>query len=192
MLILIAGLVLFLGLHSARIFFEGPRQSFIANRGEGTWKGFYSLISAVGLGLIIWGYGLARQQPTVLWTPPIATKHIAALLTLPAFILMASVYLKRSFFRTRFHHPMLLSVKLWALSHLLANGNLADSLLFGSFLVWAVLCFISSKKRDRRLGVRYPSAETPATLIAIVIGLGAWAAMALYLHPLLIGVKVFG
>jgi uncharacterized membrane protein len=192
MLILIAGLVIFLGLHSARIFFEQPRQKFIANRGENAWKGLYSVASAVGLGLIVWGYSLTRQQPVVLWSPPVATKHIAALLTLPAFILVISAYVKNSFFRSRFHHPMLLGVKLWALSHLLANGNLADALLFGGFLVWAVLCFVNSKRRDRQTGARYPASEIPATVMAIVIGIGAWAAMAFYLHRVFIGVKVFG
>lgn len=87
---------------------------------------------------------------------------------------------------------MLLGVKLWALSHLLANGNLADVLLFGGFLLWAVLCFISSKKRDRRLGVQYPAAETPATIKAVVAGIVGWAVFAFWIHTWLIGVRPFG
>jgi uncharacterized membrane protein len=192
MLILIIGLIMFLGLHSARIFFEQPRQKFIARYGENAWKMLYSIESVVGLGLIIWGYSLARQQPVILWNPPVATKHLAALLTLAAFILVLSSYVKTSFFRSKFHHPMLLGVKLWALSHLLANGSLADALLFGGFLIWAVFCFINSKKRDRQNGIQYPASEIPATFTAIVLGTGAWAAMAFYLHPVLIGVRVFG
>jgi uncharacterized membrane protein len=192
MTILVIGLLLFLGTHSARIFAEPARQTFIAKRGEKAWKGIYTLASLLGFGLIIWGYSLARQQPTVLWNPPVAMRHIAALLTFFAFVLVASANGKNNWMRVKLHHPMLLGVKLWALSHLLANGNLADILLFGGFLVWAVLCFISSKKRDRLLKVVYPASETSATVKAVVAGIVGWGVFAFWLHGWLIGVKPFG
>jgi uncharacterized membrane protein len=192
MTILFIGLLIFLGIHSSRIFAETARQKFIAQRGENAWKGVYTVVSVIGLGLIIWGYSLARQQPIVLWNPPVATRHIAALLTLLAFILVASTYFKQSWMRVRFQHPMVLGVKVWALSHLLSNGTLADVLLFGGFLAWAVLCFIASKKRDRLLKTQYPTAQAKATILAIVAGVIAWLVMALWLHGLLIGVKPFG
>jgi uncharacterized membrane protein len=192
MTILFIGLLIFLGIHSSRIFAETARQKFIAQRGENAWKGIYTVVSFIGLGLIVWGYGLARQQPIVLWNPPVGTRHIAALLTLIAFILVASTYFKQSWMRVRFQHPMVLGVKVWALSHLLSNGTLADVLLFGGFLVWAVLCFIASKKRDRLLKTQYPAAQAKATILAVVAGVIGWLVMAMWLHGLLIGVKPFG
>jgi uncharacterized membrane protein len=192
MTILLIGLIVFLGTHSARIFAEPARQKLIAKHGEKAWKGMYTLASLMGFGLVIWGYSLARQQPTVLWNPPVATRHIAALLMLIAFILVASANGKNNWMRVKLHHPMLLGVKVWALSHLLANGNLADVLLFGGFLAWAVLCFISSKKRDRLLKVVYPAAQTAATVKAVVAGIVGWGIFAFWLHGWLIGVKPFG
>jgi uncharacterized membrane protein len=192
MTILMIGLLIFLGIHSSRIFAENERQKFIAQRGENAWKAIYTMVSFIGFGLIIWGYSLARQQPIVLWNPPVATRHIAALLTLIAFILIASTYFKQSWMRVRFQHPMVLGVKVWALSHLLSNGTLADVLLFGGFLAWAVLCFIASKKRDRLLKTQYPAAQAKATILAIVAGVLGWLVMAMWLHGLLIGVRPFG
>jgi uncharacterized membrane protein len=192
MLILITGLILFLGIHSTRIFAEPSRQKFIARRGEKPWKGIYTLVSLLGLAFIIWGYSLARQQPIVLWTPPKASRHIAALLMLLSFILLASANGKNNFFRCTFYHPMLLGVKLWAISHLIANGNLADVLLFGGFLGWAVLCFSSCRKRDRALNIQFPAWEVRPTVIAIVAGVIGWAAFAFWLHAFLIGVRPLG
>jgi uncharacterized membrane protein len=191
LVVLIIGLLLFLGIHSARVFAEPARQKFIAQRGLNTWKGIYTVVSLVGLGLIVWGYSLARQQPIVLWNPPVATRHIAALLTLVAFILIASANKKNNWMRVKLHHPMLLGVKVWAFSHLIANGSLADVLLFGSFLAWAVLCFIACKKRDRLSGTKFPAAQTSATVKAVIAGIVGWVIFAIWLHGWLIGVKPF-
>jgi len=125
--------VLFLGVHSVRIVADGWRTQTLARMGEMPWKGLYSLVSAVGLALIVWGYGLARQQPVVLWVPPIGMRHAAALLTLIAFVLLAATYVPRNAIKARLHHPMVLAVKTWALGHLISNGNLADVALFGGF-----------------------------------------------------------
>ena len=149
MTVLIIGLILFLGVHSVRIFAEGWRTAQIAQRGEGAWKGLYSVASIVGFGLIVWGYGLARAEPTVLWAPQPWARHLAALLMLFAFILLAAAYVPNNGIKAWVHHPMVLGVKVWALAHLLANHTLADLLLFGSFLVWAVLDFRAARQRDR-------------------------------------------
>ena len=155
MTLLILGLILFLGVHSVRIFAEGWRTAQIAQRGEGAWKGLYSLASIVGFGLIIWGYGLARAQPVLLWAPQLWARHLASLLMLLAFILLAAAYVPRNGIKAWVHHPMVLGVKVWALAHLLANHTLADLLLFGSFLVWAVLDFRAARSRDRAGHVSY-------------------------------------
>lgn len=189
---LILGLVLFLGVHSVRIVADDWRTQTLARLGEGPWKGLYSLVSALGLGLIIWGYGLARQQPVVLWVPPIGMRHAASLLTLVAFILLAAAYVPRNGIKARLHHPMVLSVKVWALAHLLSNGNLADVLLFGGFLVWAVLSFRAARQRDRAQNAVYAPGTAVGTAITVVVGAAAWAGFAFWGHAWLIGVAPMG
>jgi uncharacterized membrane protein len=157
MTLLLLGLVLFLGIHSVSIFAPGWRDAQVSARGEAAWKGIYTVVSAIGLGLLIYGYGLARQAPVVLYTPPAALRHLALLLLVPVFPLLFAAYLPGRIKKAA-KHPMLLAVKLWALAHLLANGTLADVLLFGGFLAWAVADRISLKPcvlfRVRRPGRR--------------------------------------
>jgi uncharacterized membrane protein len=119
-------------------------------------------------------------------------RHASSLFTLTAFILLAAAYVPGNGIKARFHHPMVLSVKAWAIGHLLANGNLAHVVLFGSFLAWGVLDFISSRRRDRALGTTYPTGTLSATAITVVVGAVAWAAFAFKLHGILIGIKPFG
>jgi uncharacterized membrane protein len=192
MSLLILGLLLFLGVHSLRIFAGDWRAAQIARLGELRWKGVYSLLSAIGLGLIIWGYGIARADPVPLWATPPWTRHIAALLTLPAFILLVAAYLPGSHIKAAIGHPMVAGVKIWALAHLLANGNLSDAMLFGAFLVWAIADFVSARRRDRIAGRGYPPLGWSRDAMVVAIGLVAWAGFALYGHVWLIGVKPFG
>lgn len=192
MLALILGLVLFLGIHSVRLFAADWRVAQIDRRGLLAWKGLYTVVAVVGLLLIIWGYGQARLSPTWLWVSPMWTRHLAALLTIPAFILLAATYVPGTRIKARVGHPMLLGVKFWAIAHLIANGTLADLLLFGGFLAWAVALYVVSRRRDRLAGVRYPAAGFSRDGIAIVIGLVAWVVFAMWLHGALIGVRPFG
>ena len=192
MLALILGLVLFLGIHSVRLFAADWRATQIDRRGLLAWKGLYPVVAVAGLLLIIWGYGQARLSPTWLWVSPMWTRHLAALLTIPAFILLAATYVPGTRIKARVGHPMLLGVKFWAIAHLIANGTLADLLLFGGFLAWAVALYVVSRRRDRLAGVRYPAVGFSRDLIAIVIGLVAWVVFAMWLHGALIGVRPFG
>lgn len=189
---LILGLVLFLGVHSLRIFANDWRDAQVARMGELRWKGVYSLFSVIGLGLVIWGYGLARVDPVVLWLPPAWTRHLAALLTVPAFILLVAAYLPGSHIKARIGHPMVAGVKIWALAHLLSNGNLADVALFGAFLVWAIANFVASRRRDRLAGRSYVAQGWSRDVAVAGVGLLAWALFALWGHAWLIGVKPFG
>lgn len=191
MMILIAGLVLFLGLHSVRIVADGWRTAMLARLGQAGWKGLYSLLSLAGFGLIVYGFGLARQAPEVLWTPPPFMRHLAGLLVLAAFILLAAAYVPRNGIKARLHHPMVLGVKTWALAHLLANGMLHDVLLFGAFLLWSVLCFRAARRRDRAAGTVYPPGRAGATIATVLAGIIGWAAFAFWLHAALIGVRPF-
>ncbi len=192
MAMLIAGLVLFLGVHSVRIFADDWRNALIAKLGAGPWKGLYSLVSLAGFVLIVMGYGAARATPVDLWMPPRWTAHPTSLLTLIAFILLAAAYVKGNHIKAAIGHPMVAGVKIWAFAHLLSNGRLADVVLFGAFLVWAVLDFRSSRQRDKRSGTRYPAGSGARTAITVVAGVVAWAVFAFVLHAMWIGVKPLG
>ncbi len=189
---LVLGLVIFLGAHSVRIVADGWRTHMLQRLGEGGWKGLYTAVSLVGFALIIWGFGQARQQPVQLWSPPLAMRHLASLLTLLSFILVTAAYVPRNGIKARLHHPMVLGVKSWALAHLMANGNLAHVVLFGSFLIWAALSFSAARRRDRAAGTQYPPGSLSATLLTLALGTGLWVVFALWLHGLLIGVRPFG
>lgn len=192
MTLLLLGLVLFLGVHSTRIVADDWRSATIARVGEKPWKGVYTLLSIAGFVLLVIGYGAARQSPVVLYTPPVWTRHLAALLTIPAFVLLVAAYVPGNAIKRAVGHPMVAGVKIWAFAHLLANGTLADVLLFGSFLVWAVLSFIAARRRDRAAGTVYPVGAGSRTLITIAVGTLAWAVFAFALHRPLIGVAPFG
>ena len=189
MLMLILGLLLFLGIHSVRIVADDWRTRFIAGRGPMAWKGVCSLVAIVGFVLICIGFGQARQHPVLLWSPPRWTHDLAALLTLLAFILVTAAYIPANAIKARVKDPMILGVKCWAAGHLLANGTLADVVLFGSFLAWAVLDFRAVRQR-RRAGAE-PAIAAPRrdhTAITIVVGALAWMVFAFHLHQPLIGV----
>ena len=187
--VLTIGLVVFLGLHSTRIFAEDWRAARIASLGEHKWKLLYSIASGIGLALIVWGYGMARTTPVLLWNPPLWTRHLASVLVLVAFVMIVAAYVPRNHFKAAFGHPMYAGVKTWAFAHLIANGMLADLLLFGSFLVWSVLGFRSARRRDRKQQVTYPAGSARGTIVTLAVGAIAWAIFAFYLHGPLIGVR---
>ena len=189
---LILGLFIFLGAHSVRMVADGWRARHIARLGEMRWKGLYSLASVAGLALIVWGYGLTRGAPLDLWLPPPWTRHVTALLTLPAFILIVAAYVPGNSFKTAIGHPMLAGVKLWALAHLISNGRLGDVLLFGAFLVWAAFAFHAARRRDRAAGVQRAPGTPARNAATIGVGVIAWAGFAAFLHAWLIGVSAFG
>jgi len=192
MILLLLGLLLFLGIHSVRIYAAPWRTAQIARVGEGKWKGVFSLVSLVGFFLIVWGFGQARLDPLVLWHPPVWTRHVAALLTFVAFVLIAAAYVPGTWIKAAIGHPMVAGVKVWAVAHLIANGVLADVVLFGGFLVWAIAAFAASRKRDREAGTVYPAGSLSRDAIASLIGGIAWIVFALWLHLRLIGVQPLG
>ena len=189
MSVLILGLVLFLGVHSTRIFADGWRTAMIRRLGASKWKGLYTLASLAGFGLLVWGFGLARQQPVALWAPPFFMRHVAWLLTLIAFILLAATYVPRNAIKARLHHPMVLAVMFWAVAHLMANGNRANAVLFGSFLLWAVLSFRAARVRDRAARTLYRAGTASGTAMTVLAGVAAWAVFAFWAHGVLIGVR---
>jgi uncharacterized membrane protein len=189
---LLLGLVLFLGVHSVRVFAERWRTRLRSQVGENAYKGLYSLLSIAGFALILWGYGQARQQPVLVWVPPVALRHLAALLTLLAVVLLAAAYVPGNLLKAKMHHPMVLGVKTWAFAHLLANGMLAQIVLFGAFLLWAVLAFRAARGRDRAEQIVYAPGRLGPTLVTVAVGIVAWAGFAFWAHGAWIGVRPFG
>lgn len=187
MLYLIVGLILFLGAHSVEIFSSTFRANAVARMGERPWKGLYTLISIAGFILIIWGYGQARQDPILLYAPPVWMRHLSALIMLPVFPLILAAYLPGRI-KAALKHPMLAAVKFWALAHLLSNGMLADVVLFGSFLAWAVADRISFKRRVMR-PIHTAPPNKMNDVIAVVAGLAIYVAFVLWLHTWMIGVS---
>lgn len=192
MIILLIGLLLFLGIHSVRIVADDWRGRVVARRGAMTWKGLYSLLAIAGFVLICIGFGHARQQPVLLWSPPRWTHDLAALLTLVAFVLITAAYVPANGIKARVGDPMILGVKCWAAGHLLANGTLADVVLFGSFLAWAVLDFRAARQRRRAdAQPQVAAAKRGRSAIVVVVGVLAWMLFAFDLHQPLIGVAPF-
>ncbi len=189
---LIAGLFVFLGVHSVRIVCDDWRTQTRTRLGALPWKGLYSMASLIGFGLIVWGFSLAREQPIQLWNPPAGMRHLALLLTLISFVLLVAAYVPGNGIKTRIRHPMVLGIKLWAVAHLLANGSLAHVVLFGSLLVWAIFDFSAARQRDRVTDAHYPHGTAGRTGVTVAVGVGAWIAFTLWLHGLLIGVRPLG
>lgn len=190
--LMILGLVIFLGVHSVRLFADPWRTKQVARMGLNAWKGLYSVVSLIGFVLLVLGYGIARQSPVLLWVPPFWLRHVTALLTIPAFILFACAYLPGTRIKKAIGHPMVAGVKTWAFAHLLSNGSLHDVVLFGAFFVWSLVMYRASRQRDRAEGRVYLAGTVSRDITAIIIGLAAWAAFAFWLHALLIGVRPMG
>src|SRR5450432_1188318 len=191
LLVMIAGLALFLGVHTLTTQ-RALRARVIAASGEGGYKIGYALASIVGLALIVWGFAQYRATGWIdVWYPPKALKHITVALMLPAVILVVAAYIRGRIYTT-LKHPMLAGVKLWALAHLLANGDLGSIILFGSFLGWAVFDRISLKHRADAGAPPIPVGGVGNDLIAVAVGLVAYLALGFAFHPVVIGVPVFG
>jgi len=188
MLQLLFGIALFFGMHSVAIVALPMRDRMAANSEMG-WKALYAIASLVGIVLMVRGYAELRLTPTVLYVPPIGLRHVAAILMLPAFAFFIAPYFPGRI-KTALKHPQLIAVKTWALAHLLVNGNLADVLLFGSFLIWAVVDRVSLKKRVARPLPGAPESKAN-DVIVVVVGLLLYVAFVMWGHEALIGMKPF-
>jgi uncharacterized membrane protein len=190
MLILIVGIIVFLGAHTL-VTRRELRAELIAKFGEGPYKGLHSLVSLVGLALIVWGFSRYRAEDWItVWTPPTWSRHVTIVLMWFAFVALACMNPAPSRIRGWLRHPMLTAVKIWALAHLIANGDLGGMLLFASFLAWAVYDRIAVKRRGD-LGAPRLASFTRADGVNLAVGTLAYAAM-IFLHPWLIGVSVVG
>ncbi|MDR0781832.1 MAG: NnrU family protein [Pseudomonadales bacterium] len=189
MILLIVGLLLFLGLHSVRLLAPAWRERWIARHGMGQFRVLYSVVSLLSFALVVYGYGLSRGAPAFLYVPPLWTRHLAILLTWLAFVLVAAGYAPANALRARLGHPIYAGVKVWAFAHLLANGRTSDVLLFGGFLLWAIAGFAIRRRQDRAAHLVPAPATVRGNVGALVGGTLLWALFAWWLHPLLIGVS---
>ncbi|RCS23429.1 NnrU family protein [Phyllobacterium salinisoli] len=190
MLVMILGLLIFLGIHSVQIVAPQWRKAKIAEWGGGKWKGFYSLVAAIGFVLIVWGFSLARPTAPFLYEPPVWMKHITLLLMMFSFIFLAMAEMPAGRLKPKIRHPMLVGVKIWALAHLLANGDLASLILFLSVLAWAVWDRIAIKRRERAEGAAViASGPVVNDVLAVIVGLAIYILFVWKLHEWLIGVS---
>jgi uncharacterized membrane protein len=189
--LMILGLALFIGVHGITTQ-RDLRARLVGIGGGAVYKIVYTVLAVAGIALISYGFGHYRAGGMIeIWHPPVWTKHIAAALMLPAVILFVAAYLRGRIYAV-VKHPMITGVKVWALAHLIANGDLGSIILFGSLLAWAVFDRISLKRRSDAGGPPIPVGGVKNDLIAIAVGIVAYAALAFAFHPVVIGVPVFG
>jgi len=187
--ILILGLVVFLGTHIF-VTFRDTRAALITRLGHG-YRAIFALVSIAGLALIIWGYADYRVHGLIpVWSPPAFMRHITIGLMLLASIFMAAAFVP-SHVKSKLKHPMLASIKTWALAHLLSNGDFGSILLFGSFLAWGVYARIAAKRRGD-LGAVTAPAGWINDVIVLVVGIVLFLVLGYLFHPYAIGVPVFG
>ena len=189
MIYLVIGIIIFIATHSLRIFADDWRSQMLTRLGVLPWKGLNSVVTIAGIAFIAYGYGIARQAPIVLWSPPIWISHLVSLLMLVSMIFLLAAYVPGNGIKSRVGHPMVIAVKIWAFSHLLANGSVADLILFGTLLAWAAMSFRAARQRDRRDGVGRPPAELLKTMITVVGGALVWVWFVFQGHAWLIGVR---
>ena len=189
--VLVLGLVIFLGAH-VFVTMRGARTALIARLGEGPYKLAFSLVSALGLVAIGWGFALYRATGWIdVWSPPSWTRHVTVVLMWPAIVCITAAYLA-GHIKKALKHPMLVGVKLWAAAHLLANGDLGSIVLFGSFLAWAVYDRITLKRRTDPGAPPIPVGGWGNDALALLVGTLIYLALGLVFHPLVIGVPAFG
>jgi uncharacterized membrane protein len=187
MTILILGIIVLIGIHFLPALPE-LRDSLMSRLGRNGYRALFSIVSLLGLALVVWGF--AKAPVIQIWVPPLWTRHLALLLMLPVFPLLFAAYLPGKI-KAKVRHPMLAAIKFWALAHLIANGDLASIILFGSFLAFAVVDRILIKRRGGAEPVLAVS-EAKARrndLISLGAGLALYVAFLFWLHPLLIGVS---
>lgn len=190
MAVLLLGLVLFIGMHSIYIAAPAFRQAMIARMGYNPWRGVHSLVSLAGVALIVVGFGMARADPIVIWSPPFWTAHLTMTVMLLAFPVLLAAFIP-SRIGLALKHPMLASVKIWAVAHLFANGTLGDILLFGGLLLWALTARVTLLRRPMTILAAPAAAPALVNDVAVVLlGLAVYAAFLFGLHGYVTGVPL--
>ncbi|MGJ8647253.1 MAG: NnrU family protein [Marinomonas colpomeniae] len=189
MLILVVGLAIFFAVHCVRLFIPDWRKMVVTKAGLMSWRVRFGMLSLLSIGFIFMGYGQARLAPVWLWFPPVFMPHITSLIMFVALFFFCSAVVPKTTLRRVTGYPLYLAVKLWAFAHLLSNGNLADVLLFGSFLIWAIASYAIFRSRDRKAGVKAEESNIRFDLIALGFTFVSWFAIVLFFHKAVIGVS---
>jgi uncharacterized membrane protein len=188
--IMILGLAVFIGVHAFTTL-RAQRAALIARISEGRYKAVYSLVALVGILLI--GYGFADYRAAgmiTVWNPPAWTRHVNNILLWPAIVCIAAAYIPGDIKRI-LKHPMLVGVKLWAVGHLVANGDLGSIILFGSILAWAVYDRITLKYRTDRGAPDFQDGGRDCDTLAVVVGTLLYLGLGFLFHPYVVGVPAF-
>ena len=191
MIWLLLGLLIFFGIHFVPIL-TSLRAQLVSSIGAMGYQAFFSIVSLVGFALVVIGYGemqTAGSANPQIWLPPTWIKHVVFLLMLPVFVFLIAAYVPSNI-RDRIGHPMLVAIKIWALAHLLANGDLASIILFGSFLAYAVIDRISVKSRVSRGPLGERKGTIAGDVVAVVGGLGVYLLFMFWAHEQLIGIAL--
>lgn len=186
---MLSGLLLFLGAHSLRMIFPEWRRAFIARVGESRWRSGFSVVSLLGLFLVVYGFSGVREEPTVIWLPGFGTRYLAWGLSLIAFVLWGAASIPRNLIKSQLHHPLVLGTGMWALAHLVSTGMLAHLFLFGSIFLWSLGSYFSARARDVQESVAYPRGSISATLAAVFAGTGVWFVSWVWLHGWLVDIR---
>lgn len=189
MRLFLLGLLIVLATHSVRLLAEDWRARMIERLGRWRWYGLFSLVSTLGFVLLVWGFGLAREQPVVIWQPPPALRHAAMTLMGLSSVLLAAALIPANHVQARVRHAATLSVTAWAAAHLLINGMLAHLLLFGTFGLWSVWAYVAARRRDRLQGLVPPPGLIGRTVQVVIVAGLLWLVFALWLHGWLIGIR---
>ena len=189
MLILIVGLAIFFAVHSVRLLIPDWREMAVTKAGLMSWRVRFGMLSLLSLGFIFMGYGQARLSPIWLWFPPVFMPHVTSFIMFVTLFFFCSAMVPKTTLRRITGYPLYLAVKLWAIAHLLSNGNLADVLLFGSFLIWAIVSFAIFRRRDRKAGVKAEESSIRFDLIAFGFAGVSWFAIVVFFHKAVIGVS---
>ena len=189
MRLFLLGLLIVLATHSVRLLAEDWRARMIERLGRWRWYGLFSLVSTLGLVLLVWGFALVREQPVVIWQPPPALRHVAMTLMGLSSVLLVAALIPANHVQARVHHAATLSVTAWATAHLLVNGMLAHLLLFGAFGLWSIWAYVAARRRDRRQGVAPLPGRTGRTAQVVILAVLLWLLFVLWLHGWLIGIR---
>lgn len=180
MTILFSGLAVFFGIHAVPLF-PAFKASLESRLGAMRFKGVYSLIAAVGFGLILLGMARAEFRPVYV---PVRQGAVIANFAMPiSFCLLVAAYVPNNF-RRIIRHPMLTGVALWAFTHLLANGDLASLALFGSFGLYAIVDMIAVNRRTA--APAHPRQSLAMDAIVVAAGFAAFWVVR-YFHASLFG-----
>ncbi len=186
MLVFVLGLAIFFAVHLVPVLAPAFRDGIVERMGKSRWMIIYSALSLAGFVIMVFGWGQFRPVAPQLYEPPSWGRDVTMSLVWLSFILFALPRRKPGRILSLVRHPMVTGVILWSIGHLLANGDQASVILFGSFLVFALLSRITKFSSDVD-GPQFVSYRSD--IVGIVAGTVLYAIFVLWIHLWLFGVS---